>query len=108
MSEEFKHNQLHWSSCPEMQEIIEGQSDLRGTKFGKFTVIGKHRKKKRIGVLWVVRCECGHYEIRSTKSVNNPFNFGDRCECCRADANEKRRQIRKMVKYGTEIDARKL
>jgi len=106
--EEVKHNQRHWTSCPELQETTQSETDLSGVKFGKFTVIGRYRKTKRRGIIWVVRCECGHFESRFTRSVRNPHNFGDRCEACRAIANEKRRAIRKTVKYGTVIDVREL
>ena len=108
VSEKTRLNQRHWLECPEMCPIKEGQIDLRGLKFGKFTVVGKYGKSKHNGTLWVVRCECGHFESRCNRAIKNPHNFGDRCELCRKIANEKRREILKYVIPGTKIDARKL
>lgn len=64
----------HWKSPPPMKPFVAsatGQSNLTGTKFGKFTVIGllaveggKHR-----GARWVCRCVCGDYESRSAQAI---------------------------------------
>ncbi len=59
--------------------------DLKGTKFGQFTVVGLHdagRTKKTL--TWVVRCSCGKYETRTSKAVRNPNNAAiDCCQWCR-------------------------
>jgi hypothetical protein len=53
--------------------------DLRGVRFGRFTVLGYHGAKR-----WVVRCACGMFALRRTKAIKNEFNGEDRCEYCRA------------------------
>jgi hypothetical protein len=64
--------------------------DLRGRKFGRFTVIGlfAHKKAKDKNgdgrrTLWIVRM----YEARTTRSLRNPKNEGDRCARCRKIAH---------------------
>jgi hypothetical protein len=82
---------VHFKAPPPMKDINKlnpkGKKDalqIIGKRFGRFTVIGladgtnpkKHAK-------WVVRCDCGDYEHRSYKAVNNPENTQDRCKNCR-------------------------
>ena len=55
--------------------------DLTGRKFGRFAVVGYSAEKP---ARWVVRCQCGLYEFRTSKSVKNPNNDTDRCQDCRA------------------------
>lgn len=58
--------------------------DCTGKKFGWFKVIGLYsardgyKKKAR----WVVRCVCGHYEIRHQKAIVNPKTPNDKCYIC--------------------------
>jgi len=54
--------------------------DHSGAKFGKFIVIGlsAHSKGR-----WVVRCECGEHEFRTTKAIKNPANTQDACAKCK-------------------------
>jgi hypothetical protein len=59
--------------------------DLTGMTFGRFTVIGYSGKTNRKG-LWVVRCVCGRYATRHSRSVKNPLNQHDSCEECRQTA----------------------
>lgn len=54
--------------------------DLTGKRFGRFTVIGLSAEKRS---RWVCRCDCGNYEMRRAKSVQNPANDFDRCIICR-------------------------
>jgi len=63
---------------------------MKGAVFGKFTVVGFHeRRPKKSGVksaarnMWVARCVCGLFEIRSEKAIKNPKNQGDSCHRCR-------------------------
>lgn len=42
--------------------------DLRGKKFGRFTVLGISRDFRG---QWVVRCSCGIYSTRSAKAIKN-------------------------------------
>ncbi len=52
---------------------------LIGKRRGKLTVLGISFKKYR----WVVRCDCGMYSLRKSKSMNNENNIMDRCDTCR-------------------------
>lgn len=67
-----------------------GHIDLRGKKFGRFTVVGIARDIRR---QWVVRCACGTYSTRSAKAIKNPENVQDRCEHCRHVAFLKREEV---------------
>lgn len=76
---------------------IRGWVDLTGRHSGRLVVqgmfdhkaMGRTRNPKR-GALWVVRCDCGRYEVRSRKGLLNEGNQGDRCEACWKLANLKR------------------
>ncbi|HEC61210.1 MAG TPA: hypothetical protein ENI27_03035 [bacterium] len=63
----------------------KGEEDQTGKRFGFFTVVGKHRNERTRGqyALWVVRCNCGNYETRRSRSIKNLNNNNDRCEACR-------------------------
>lgn len=58
--------------------------NLTGAKVGWLRVLGlfddplPHRR-----ALWVVRCVCGHYEVRTSRALNNPGNQDDKCYKCR-------------------------
>lgn len=65
-----------------------GFSDLTGHKQGRLTVIGL---SMGIGGRWVVRCQCGAYEVRSSKSLMNPKNDSDRCFACRHEITRRRK-----------------
>jgi hypothetical protein len=56
------------------------RQDLRGKRFGRFTVVGIYAEKP---ALWVVRCDCGTYCTRKAKAIQNPANDFDRCTVCR-------------------------
>lgn len=56
-------------------------ADLTGLKFGRFKVIGYSAEKSG---RWVVRCQCGNYEFRTSKAIKNPNNDRDMCVECRA------------------------
>lgn len=63
-----------------LRPVPPNMEDLRGTRFGRFTVLGvaAHHTGR-----WVVRCDCGIYTIRATRAVKNPANTVDCCEQCR-------------------------
>ncbi|KKX29200.1 hypothetical protein [Rhizobium sp. LC145] len=75
---------------PTVQEL--GQStflDLKGTKFGRFTVLGIAADIVTTnGANWVVRCVCGAYETRKAKTIKAWLSGdwkGDHepmCDCC--------------------------
>lgn len=53
-------------------------TDLTGMKSGRFTVIGLAANYKG----WVVRCSCGRYSTRRSKSIKNTTKQEDRCDHC--------------------------
>ena len=65
-----------------------GFVNLAGVRFGRMTVIGMARDSKG----WVVRCSCGTYTTRLSKSIKNPNNVQDRCNECRHLAFLKREE----------------
>lgn len=75
-----KITQTHSGLPLETRPVPRCASDLTGTTFGKFRVIGLYAKEKGH---WVVRCVCGNYETRKAKSIKNPNNNVDRCQKCR-------------------------
>lgn len=42
----------------------QGATDLTGLRAGRLLVIGFHSRRKKSGRMWVVRCQCGAYEVR--------------------------------------------
>lgn len=100
--QECPPDQMHWTAPPPMIAFTEAKRlydsayntlpNLTGEKFGRFTVIGvlDDYKPKR-GLRWVVRCACGDYEARKSKTIRkfqaNPRpegegRGGDRCHNC--------------------------
>ena len=79
-------NHYHSYAQPPLTTIIESDrrnpsfTDLTGSRFGRFTVVGLARGFKG---RWVVRCVCGKYEMRRQKAIINKENYGDCCQICR-------------------------
>ena len=78
-----KIDQRHWEAPPKVQPVPEGATNLMGTVFGRFTVIGYFRSHPKRGSAWLVRCACGDYETRYKKAIQNPANKEDCCDKCR-------------------------
>ena len=77
-----------------VKDLDAAAKAMIGLRFGRFTVIGcldiwKHSRAK-----WIVRCDCGHYEIRSAKAIRNPVNAEDRCYECRHFLHSRQRYER--------------
>lgn len=102
---QIKIQQAHWSAPPPTIPVLKGQ-DLTGKRVGRLTVVGKHSSNKSKGAIWLVRCDCGDYETRSSKSINNPENHGDRCVYCRNLTYLKAKDI--LRRTGRDVDRRKL
>lgn len=84
--------QPHWETCPPLRPVPDEKSlvNLIGRQIGKLTVVGvwaerptKKAGRKKGKTIWIVRCQCGHYETRRAKSINNPRNKDDCCDLCR-------------------------
>ena len=73
-----------YESCPPILPTSEHAwrnilEDLTGARQGKLTVVGFSEGLK---ARWVVKCECGFYEIRTTQAIKNPNNGNDCCSEC--------------------------
>lgn len=79
--------QKHWDVPPPTKPLSPDTPNLVGVRFGQLTVVGRYRDKNGY---WAVRCDCGAYETRRSKSVLNPANWVDRCDECRHLAYLKR------------------
>jgi len=87
----LKINQIILDFCPPIKDFPGPKHlDLTGKTNGRLTVIGYIGKRKRHPGRWAVRCACGKYEVRTTTSIKNPKNYGDRCQLCRHKAYLKR------------------
>jgi hypothetical protein len=87
--------QRHWEIPPSTIPVGPSERDFTGLRCGRFVVVGKLsvQKDSRGGTsLWLVRCDCSHYETRRSKSLRNPRNKGDCCERCRQLIYAKRSQ----------------
>lgn len=80
-----KITQTHWDAPQPVFPIPSGTPYLTGMKCGRLTVIGYRaaRGNNPKGALWLVRCACGQYEERRTKSLINTANVDDCCAICR-------------------------
>lgn len=64
------------------------EHDLTGVKYGRLTVIGfalfrpNNWKTSTNSARWVVKCSCGRYEIRTTKSIKKAYTQSARCREC--------------------------
>lgn len=95
-------NQPLWKSPPSMMSVPTNIQNLTGVVFSRFTVIGLKSCGKG-KTLWLVRCACGNYETRRSKSIQNPNNDKDCCQICRHLEFLKREQRYREV--GIDIDA---
>ncbi len=78
----------------EMVQLKKNHPNLIGAKFGWFTVIGLAKKTNQMSRgKWVVRCVCGTYAYRQSKSIRNPDNSHDCCRDCRHLNYLKKRHI---------------
>ena len=79
----WKFSQEHFKAPPPYRAASTGV-ELAGLKCGRLTVVGLFvepvpRKK---AARWVVRCQCGDYELRTARALRNPENAHDRCQLC--------------------------
>lgn len=65
----------HYEAPPRTVTPPAGLESLIGSNIGRLVVVGW------IGKRWLVRCQCGRYEERRSKSVRTP-NIRDRCGEC--------------------------
>lgn len=65
------------------KEMLEspGFTDLTGLKKGRITVMGLHLNRGNRGAAWSVRCVCGIYETRVSRSLKSDFPYDGCIEC---------------------------
>ena len=84
--------------------VLRGEENHTGKKFGFFTVAGKYFEKQAGNrPMWVVRCSCGNYETRRSRSINNPANKNDSCHSCRELMHLKRQDEFHRTGQNTEL-----
>lgn len=80
--------QAHWKAPPPplASKPNAGLPDLTGHRFGRLVVVRFHgaTSKNNPVPTWLVRCACGDYELRRTKTILNPGDPDDCCLECRA------------------------
>lgn len=70
----------HWDAPPVCQPLPSGVENLRGRRVGRLVVVSYYGSDN--GSRWLVRCACGAYETRRTKSVLNPPAIEAVCSEC--------------------------
>lgn len=91
---EPKTIEWRWDTPPPMRPIPPDAPSLLGLRVGRLRVVGlldaepKRREmglsKPAKGARWVVRCDCGAYEARKSKTLTDPKNI-PRLMCSHCD-----------------------
>ncbi|OTA16777.1 hypothetical protein Xvie_01455 [Xenorhabdus vietnamensis] len=70
---------------------------IQGYEYGFFTVLGvrplSQRSDGKSNAIYVVRCRCGKYAVRTLKAIKNPSNFNDMCVHCQHLFSQRRKEI---------------
>lgn len=112
-------NEREWSTPPSMKQITASMridpnfTNLTGTPLGNLVCVGissEPESKAKGGSKWVMRCTCGNYVIRSTRSIKKQGDPDDCCPTCQAlrairyhqspAAQQKRRVLELESKHG--------
>lgn len=88
-------NHNHWETQPPLKPVPAGTFDLTGAKYGQFSVVGMCAEGHGKWGLWVVRCSCGDYEVRSTKAIRRADNDSECCAKCRASYSSEKKIVRR-------------
>ena len=91
-----------WDVPPPTLPVPSSEPSLIGKKFGRFTVVGYlgWKKTAKKGSDWLVRCLCGRYTHRRTRTIL--WSKGrDRCSQCRALIDIRRSYI--FHKFGRQV-----
>jgi hypothetical protein len=99
----------HWEVCPPLKKPAINGPDLSGHRQGRLVAVGMHKERQG---RWVVRCDCGDFEIRTAKSLRNHANSADKCVKCRKIDQAKRHHEfvvngRNFNSQNTTIEARR-
>lgn len=61
--------------------------DHHGKRYGKIAVVGFHGRTGNGRAVWLVRCDCGDYELRRGTSLGTFKHREDQCFACSYEAN---------------------
>jgi len=88
-------NIFSWDGPPRMKRVPHGCPDYTGQRRGRLVVKGLLDKSELGGskkASWVVRCDCGMWETRTSKAIREANEPDDCCVHCRTIAQRKRHQ----------------
>lgn len=99
----------HWTAPPLPEaRLPAGVEDLSGRRVGRLRVVRYHRRHPKLGSQWLVRCDCGDYELRRTKALRDT---GERAMCAACDwlnVVKARNERERHGMSGREADALRL
>ncbi|MDE1493305.1 hypothetical protein, partial [Xenorhabdus bovienii] len=85
--------------------LINILMQIQGYEYGFLTVSGvrplSQRGNHKNSAIYVVRCRCGKYAVRTLKAIRNPANVTDMCEHCLHLYNLRRRNL--FLTEGKEV-----
>ncbi|MDE9437828.1 hypothetical protein KKI95_18315 [Xenorhabdus bovienii] len=85
--------------------LINILMQIQGYEYGFLTVLGvrplSQRGNHKNSAIYVVRCRCGKYAVRTLKAIRNPANVTDMCEHCLHLYNLRRRNL--FLTEGKEV-----
>ncbi|WP_340618063.1 hypothetical protein [Xenorhabdus entomophaga] len=90
--------------------LINILRQVQGYEYGFFTVLGIRPLSQRNGgknnSIYVVRCRCGKYAVRTLKAIKNPNNMNDMCVHCQHLFSQRRKAI--FHTTGNDVDLSEL
>ncbi|MDE9460130.1 hypothetical protein [Xenorhabdus bovienii] len=90
--------------------LINILMQIQGYEYGFLTVSGvrplSQRGNHKNSAIYVVRCRCGKYAVRTLKAIRNSANITDMCEHCLHLYNLRRRNL--FLTEGKEVDLSEL
>lgn len=89
-----------------LHRLQPGQIDYTGRRIGRLTVIRFHELRHNGGTkeaMWLVRCQCGDYELRRAKTIRRNANADACCYVCHSVNTLRER----AAKPATKKDRRK-
>lgn len=82
--------------------VPSNMPNLIGRRFGRMQAVALSVKTG--GGAWICRCQCGEFELRSSRSLRNPLNVNDGCHLCRRDDFHRQRMSECPAELGDEFD----
>jgi len=74
----------HWENQPHFYPIPKNSIVKKGQRQGRLVVLGKRYRSdsRNTPPRYIVRCDCGRFEVRTSRSIRNHKNINDRCDFC--------------------------